>query len=572
MDELHRAARRGDVSRLRELLAPAAGGGVDTFDSAGRTPLMYAVGFAGVEAVKLLLAAGASVHQESQKSNEAGEPVLSFAVSGGDPEVVRVLIEAGADVKYERNGYDALIDSVHGRDVYRDPRLLDLLQLLVTHGASIDGVTSYNESVLRVLSRKGRFDAIQLLLEVGANESLLSWTPLIKAVALGTLADVARSIDQGAALEGRDYWERTAWLVAVLIGDIAKAQLLLDKGADRNAVGRCSRPTLFYAIQTRQIAMLRWLLSLGLDVEQTDEFGMTPLMEAAEHNEVEALKLLIAHGAEVERKRSHDQTALSYCRRAGTARVLLAAGDDPAKLTSDAKRDLLNLSMRPNDEYPCITAEDFKAGQNRRFGTGNPEEIHEPFWLAMIRCGFGAYKGPKLCTESNVPIQNPVWCAERFGQSLTFLPDGRAIQIGGEHEDFYDEDFCIYNDVFVHHPDGTIRIFAYPESVFPCTDFHTATLLEDAIWIIGALGYGSTRKYGATPVYALNIHTYRMREITTSGAAPGWIHKHRATLSGHEIRITSGIIASKREQGETHEANEKVFVLDVQSLKWRQES
>src|SRR5690606_36859616 len=27
----------------------------------------------------------------------------------------------------------------------------------------------------------------------------------------------------------------------------------------------------------------------------------------------------------------------------------------------------------------------------------------------------------------------PVWCAKRFGQSLSLLSDGRAVSIGGEH-------------------------------------------------------------------------------------------------------------------------------------------
>ena len=75
----------------------------------------------------------------------------------------------------------------------------------------------------------------------------------------------------------------------------------------------------------------------------------------------------------------------------------------------------------------------------------------------------------------------PVWCAQRFGQTVTLLPDGRAVQIAGEHEDHYDPDFTIYNDVFVHEPDGTIRIFGYPEAVFPPTDFHTATLVEPSL-------------------------------------------------------------------------------------------
>jgi hypothetical protein len=41
--------------------------------------------------------------------------------------------------------------------------------------------------------------------------------------------------------------------------------------------------------------------------------------------------------------------------------------------------------------------------------------------------------------EGSVKIRSPtdgaVWCAQRFGQSLSFLPDGRVIQIAGEHED-----------------------------------------------------------------------------------------------------------------------------------------
>ena len=78
--------------------------------------------------------------------------------------------------------------------------------------------------------------------------------------------------------------------------------------------------------------------------------------------------------------------------------------------------------------------------------------------------------------------------AKRFGQSLTLLPDGLAVQIGGEHEDYYDPDFCIYNDVFVHERDGSITIYGYPESAFPPTDFRTATLVGDSIYVIGSLG------------------------------------------------------------------------------------
>ncbi len=73
----------------------------------------------------------------------------------------------------------------------------------------------------------------------------------------------------------------------------------------------------------------------------------------------------------------------------------------------------------------------------------------------MVRAGGeGARRAQHL---RRAPTSAPVWCFERYGQSITCLPDGRFVQIGGEHEDSYDRDFCIYNDVFVHRPDGTFE-------------------------------------------------------------------------------------------------------------------
>src|SRR6266851_3580192 len=139
---------------------------------------------------------------------------LCTALGEGDPRRVLALIEAGADIHYKRDhGYDALLDAVHGRDVTRDPRLLELLALLVAQGVNLSGVSAYGESGLRVLSRLGRFDAVRVLLDAGADKRQLEWTPLMEAVALGSLADVRTALETGAALEARDWWSRTAWLI-----------------------------------------------------------------------------------------------------------------------------------------------------------------------------------------------------------------------------------------------------------------------------------------------------------------------------------------------------------------------
>ena len=145
------------------------------------------------------------------------------------------------------------------------------------------------------------------------------------------------------------------------------------------------------------------------------------------------------------------------------------------------------------------------------------------------------------------------------------------MQIGGEHEDYYDPDFCIYNDVFVREPDGTITIWAYPESVFPPTDFHTATLMGQFIYMIGNLGYRATRRYGQTQVLRLDLRSMQIEPLETSGESPGWIYKHRAVaINSHSIRVSGGkLVVVEHDGRESHEENIGVFVFDVDQRRWR---
>src|SRR5262249_46606129 len=134
----------------------------------------------------------------------------------------------------------------------------------------------------------------------------------------------------------------------------------------------------------------------------------------------------------------------------------------------------------------------------------------------------------------------PVWCYSRFGSSLTPLGDGRFVQIAGEHEDYYDPDFYIYNDVVIHDGKGDFQIFGYPRERFPATDFHTATLCEGAIYLIGCLGYPEQRQEGFTPVYRLTLESWAMHPVATTGQMPGWIHRHRSCYQPdrNSVRVT----------------------------------
>ncbi len=505
-----------------------------------------------------------------------GRPVtaaLAKTLAAGDLGAVQALVDLGADLHYRRSeGYEALLDAVHGRDVFRDAGLIELLQFLIAHRVQLNEISSYGESGLRVLSRLGRFDAVRVLMDAGADEAQLAWTPLIKAVVLGTSDDLQRLLDGGAALEGRDWWSRTAWLVAVQSGDLAKAALLADRGADREAVGRCGKPALFFAIQCHRTAMLRWLLDLGFDVERTDEFGSTALMEAVEAGYEEGVELLLEAGAQIDREHN-GSTALGAARIRGMVLRLLEAGADPKYLQQEGCRCVLGLPPDPDEALlEGVSEADFCRARTRRFGTTNPERMDEPFWLGMIPSGVNGYQATvRFNAPSSMGI-SPVWCAQRFGQTLTFLPDGRVVQIGGEHEDSYDPDFCIYNDVFVHEPGGEVRVYGYPKEVFAPTDFHTATLIDDSIYIIGSLGYSGEREYGRTPVYRLDTRTWRIDRIEPTGTCPGWIHSHRVKRVGRwEICVTGGEVLMQSAAGaeECWATQVEGFVLDSERLVWR---
>jgi ankyrin repeat protein len=535
-------------------------------------------------------------------------------------------------------GYNVLIDAMHSRSMTEKEPLLPLIELLLEHGTPTQGESDWGESALSVSSHIGRFDVVERLLEAGADAQLLRWTQLMHAVAPGSLADVERLLDNGADPTARDRWERTPFLLSLQTGDLDKAKLQLAAGADINEVGNCGQTALMHAIENEHVEVLSWLIAQGADVEAQDEFGGTALMKASAEGATECVRRLLEAGANpgqtdrtetsIERMKAilreinadngldMDPDILDFSKLSGEAaiakaanldivRLLVAAGEDLNDISDEMRAELTGLQT--DGEVVC-TAEEYAAGKHRRFGTANREVMHDPFWKAMVRSGatayavrarfgdtFGSYNGEKDQGEDDDSYEDdshendgheddtgdtddesnePVWCFHRFGKSITELPDGRIIEIGGEHEDSYDPDFQIYNDVFVHHGGGRFDILGYPEAVFPPTDFHSATLVGNQIYIIGCLGYPEARRSGHTPVYRLDCETLAIEAVKTKGDKPGWICRHKAVYDASDpqtpvIRISGGEVCKRRFLGqEEYVDNADTYVLNLATMHW----
>ena len=153
---LHRAARDGDLKKLKCLIRAGADPNTLTVDALGNTPLHLAAMHNQASVAKLLLKSGA----KTSTRNRDWQTPLDVAANSGRFDVARVLVSSGVDVNDEARNSNGAFESplsyaAAGGDVAT-------IKLLVSHGADEEGqINGAGLSPLMIAATYGQSAAVE---------------------------------------------------------------------------------------------------------------------------------------------------------------------------------------------------------------------------------------------------------------------------------------------------------------------------------------------------------------------------------------------------------------------------
>jgi len=203
--ELHDAARKGDIVKVRQLLEQ--GTDVNARDQDQRTPLCIAAYYGKTDVAKLLIEKGADVNAKDKYQRTP----LWMAAWEGNTDVAELLIEKGADVNAKNNNQ---VTPLHWAAIFGKT---DVAKLLIEKGADVNAKDSDQRTPLHNAASSGKTDVAKLLIERGADvnaKNIGQMTPLHWAASNGK-TDVAKLlIEKGADVNAKDNQNYTPAVVA----------------------------------------------------------------------------------------------------------------------------------------------------------------------------------------------------------------------------------------------------------------------------------------------------------------------------------------------------------------------
>jgi len=466
--ELHDAARKGDVRRVKKLLEKGAD--PDVKDELGHTPLHLAALLGHVEIVKMLLEHGANPNTQDR----SGETPLHHAAYWGRVDVARLLLERGADPD-ARNGYGKT--PLHSA-AWRGS--VEVVKLLLERGADPNAQNRDSKTPLHEAADRGHLEVVRLLLQHGADPNVgVGGATLLSFAISYCNADVIKLLlERGASVKPKylcDAIEKECTVavnallkrgadVNISCGDDTPLHKAVDKGlkdvvesllkagADPNVRDNNYGGTPLHAAASKcSVDVTSYLLRHGAYPNARDIFGKTPLHVAAENGCAEVVRLLLEYGADPEIRDNRGDTALQIAKKGAVAvlknwierRGAEKKLSDRAYLVVERGRRLVKKCF---DGLPPDVAEDVVVGVSNWLRLNVPGVPRLVKYDGMENCIYVEYVEGRalrevLAERKKLPETCAVVYALRIAETLQ-----AALERGVVHRDLKPENVVIAKD------------------------------------------------------------------------------------------------------------------------------
>ena len=284
---------RGKIDFINVLLR--AGANPNNIDAVGNACLHHAVGGdCSKEVLQAIINHGADVNTQNKDNVTA----LMITCRKGNMDAINALLKAGADPSIiDANGASCLHHASDG-----DCRK-EVLQTLIDCGVDVNIKSKKNETVLMIACQKGNTDAIDALLNAGADPKSIDANG---ASCLHYASDgdcrkevLQKLIDCGADVNIKSKENRTALMIACLNGNIDAINVLLNAKADTNIFDSNGNTWLHWAIfGDCSKEVLQAIINRGANVNATGKDNPTALMGACQRGNIDAIDILLHAGAD----------------------------------------------------------------------------------------------------------------------------------------------------------------------------------------------------------------------------------------------------------------------------------
>ncbi|XP_011856971.1 PREDICTED: ankyrin-1-like [Mandrillus leucophaeus] len=270
------------------------------------------------------------------QAGRTGFTPLHIAAHYENLNVAQLLLNRGASVNFTpQNGITPLhIASRRGNVI--------MVRLLLDRGAQIETKTKDELTPLHCAARNGHVRISEILLDHGAPIQAKTKNGLspIHMAAQGDHLDCVRLLLQyDAEIDDITLDHLTPLHVAAHCGHHRVAKVLLDKGAKPNSRALNGFTPLHIACKKNHVRVMELLLKTGASIDAVTESGLTPLHVASFMGHLPIVKNLLQRGASPNVSNVKVETPLHMAARAGHTEVAKYLLQNKAKVNAKAKDD-----------------------------------------------------------------------------------------------------------------------------------------------------------------------------------------------------------------------------------------